>query len=242
MPLGGLMTAGLIVGAASGATQVGLGIADASKGKRTLKQAQSFYEQNKFDIPESAQAALSVAERQGSSMRLPGEDIARSRLEETVSGGIGAAQQAATSSSDVLALLGTFMGQKAQSEQNLIEAGAQRYDANQLQLQNALGMMSELEQKRWQYNVLYPYQQQLAQAEAYSTRGRQELSGGLSALGSMAGGMAQVGSAQGQYNNWMANMGFTMGDLNPQNRMQPMGTIGTPSLSSGVSTNQLMPM
>lgn len=205
MPLGGLATAGLIVGGATGLLQTGMGIADRAKGKRKLREAQSFYQKNKYDIPESARAALGVGERQASSMRLPGEDIARARQQAVTSRGVGAAQQAATSSSDVLTMLSSLYGNEAVAEQNMAMAGAERFDRNQQQLQRALGIMGGYEDQRWKYNVLSPYQQMLGQAEAYQTRGTQELSAGLSALGSTAGAAAQMGGAQQRYDQFMMN-------------------------------------
>ena len=94
------------LGAAIGGTiGLGFGIADRIKGKRKLKEATSFYEEHKKTIPEAAKAALGSAERGAQGFRLPGEDIRRSQIAQATAGGVGAAQQAATSSSDVLAIM-----------------------------------------------------------------------------------------------------------------------------------------
>ena len=47
---------GAIIGGLGGLAQVGLGISDRIKGNRKLKEAQSFYDQNKYEIPESAKS------------------------------------------------------------------------------------------------------------------------------------------------------------------------------------------
>ena len=228
----------LIAAGASSLLQAGFGIADMIKGKKTLNKAQSFYEENKFQIPEGAKAALGVAERQASSMALPGEDILRARLGESTAQGIGTAQQVGTSSSDVLAMLASLSASQMAGEQNIALSGAERYDRNQAGLRDELSRMSDLEQKRWEYNVLYPYQQQLMQAEQYSTRGRQGLSAGLSSLGQMAGDVFKVNSAQNNHNDLLAGMGFTMGDINPQNKMSYMQPKQA-SLNTNLNTNQL---
>ena len=212
MPLGGLVTAGLIAGVATSGTQLGLGIADSIKGKRTLKKAQSFYEKNKYEVPESAEAALDVAQRQAQGLALPGEDIARERIGQTTSQAIGQAKQAATSSSDVLGMLASVYGNQMLQEQGLVEAGAARYDAQQGNLQNALNTMAGYEDQKWQYNVLYPYQQMLGQAEAYQSRGREGIGMGLAGLGQTASMYGEQVAAENQYADWYGNL---MGRMNP---------------------------
>jgi len=218
------MASGVLKGAASGASAgamlgpwgaaiggvigAGLGALDLAKGKKKQKEAQSFYEKNKYEIPEAARSALGVAERQAQGTRMPGEDIARTRLAATTAQGVGAAQQAATSSSDVLGVLSGLYGQQMEGEQDIAMAGAERFDRNQSMLREELGRMSDLERERWQYNSLYPYQQMLGQAEAYQTRGAQGISAGLGALGSAAGGFAQLSSAQNMNQQFMQQMGL----------------------------------
>lgn len=212
MPIGAATIAALGVSGGLGLLQSGIGIADMIKGRKTLKKAQSFYEKNKYEIPEAARSSLGVAERQASSLKMPGEDIARARLAESTAAGVGSAQQAATSASDVLSVLSGLYGQQMSGEQDILMAGAERYDRNQAQLMNALNTMAGFEREKWQYNVLYPYQQMLGQAEAYSTRGRQELSAGLGSLGQTAGSFANISSQQRMFDDYLARM------LPPQNQ------------------------
>lgn len=220
-----------------GLIQTGFGIADRIKGKRKLKEAQSFFEENKYAIPEGAKGALGVAERQASGLRLPGEDILRSRAAEATSGAVGAAQQAATSSSDILGVLGNVYGQQQQREQDISLAGANRFDQNQAALRGELGRFAGFEQEKWKYNALMPYQQMLGQAEALSSRGTQGISMGLSAIGGQAGLNRQVQGAENRQGQFMDMMGFTQGNLNPQNRMNPMQSI--PFQSPVVDTRTL---
>lgn len=191
------------VGMVGGLAQLGFGIADRIKGKRKLKEAQSFYEQNKYAIPEAARAGLGVAERQAAGLRLPGEDIRRAQMQEAVAGGVGAAQQAATSASDVQATLANLYGQQITGEQNLGIEGARRYDINQQQLQQSLGMMAGYEDIEWQQNVLAPYQQMLGQAEALQSRGGQGMGAGFGGLGGTGAGIMQQQGAQKRYDQWL---------------------------------------
>ena len=201
-----------LISGASSLLQTGLGFIDERRGQKKLKKAQSFYEQNKYDIPQSAEAALDVAQRQAQGLALPGEDIARERIGQTTSQAIGQAKQAATSSSDILGILASVYGNQMLQEQGLVEAGAARYDAQQGNLQNALNTMAGYEDQKWQYNVLYPYQQMLGQAEAYQSRGREGIGMGLAGLGQTASMYGEQASAESQYADWYGNL---MGRMNP---------------------------
>lgn len=202
------MIAGLVAGAISGLTQAGLGIADRVKGKRKLEEAQDFYSKNKKQIPESLKAELANAERQAQGFRLPGEDIRRAEIAEATAGGLGAATTAATSASDVLSVLSGLYGSQQQQEQDLGLAGAERYDRNQAMLREELGRMAQAEDEKWQYNVLYPYEQMLNQAEAYSGRGGEEIGMGLGTIGEAAGAYSQLASSEDMYNQFLERMGL----------------------------------
>jgi len=192
-----------IIGGASGLLQTGMGIADSVKGNKKLKEAQSFFEKNKYQIPESAKAALSSAERQASGVRLPGEDLRRAQIAEATSAGLGASQQAASSGADVLGVLAGLYGNQQQAEQNMAISGAERYDRNQSMLRSELGQMAQLEDQKWQYNSLYPYQQMLGQAEALQGRGAAGIGAGLGTIGEAAGAYAQLSSAEQQNQEFM---------------------------------------
>ena len=202
------VTLSLLIGAGTGLLQGGLGLSDRAKGKKKLREAQSFFDKNKYAIPESAKAALGSAERQAAGVRLPAEDLRRAQIAEATAGGVGAVQQAATSASDVLGSLSQLYRGQQEAEQDLAIAGAERYDRNQAMLRQELGRMADLERERWQYNTLYPYQQMLGQAEAYQTRGAQGIGQGLGMIGSAAGGFAQMSSAEQQYQDFLGSMGL----------------------------------
>lgn len=220
---------GLIGGGLGSVAQLGLGIAERIKAKKTLDKAQSFYEQNKYEIPEAAKSALSSAERQASTLRLPGEDITRSQIATSTAQGVGAAQQAATSSSDVLSALASLYGGQQTAEQNLALAGAQRYDQNQSILQNELGRMAGYEEQRWNYNVYQPYVQMLGQAEAYGNRGAQGISAGITGLGQTAGMYSQLSSEEQMYQDYLNRQGF--------GNQQPTTLVGAQALNKVTRQN-----
>jgi len=220
--------AGLIGGLVGSVANIGFGIADRIQAKKQYNKAQSFFEKNKYAIPESAKASLSIAQRNASSLRLPGQSLAEARIGQNTASGVEQAQRVGTNSSDVLAMLSNLYGSQNQAEQNLAMQSANLYNSNQRNFQNALGQYSTLEDKKWQYNVLYPYQQMLGRASAFGDRGTQELNsgiGGLAQTGAMAmqsaamekqyqmygermwGGNGQSGGGSGGLAGFMANRG-----------------------------------
>lgn len=192
--------------------ELGLGIADRIKANKEYKKAQSFFEKNKFAIPESAKAALGNIERQSQGVTLPGEDILRSRLGETTSSAVGASQNVATSAADVLGQLGDIYKNQQHGEQDIMLQGIQRYDTQQGMLRSELNNMANWENQKWIYNVLYPYQQMLGRAGAFSERGAQEIGMGVSGLGQTGANMAQVQGAQDSFDEFMQMLGLGGGE------------------------------
>lgn len=224
------MDVGAIVGGVASLAQLGMGIADRIKSGRTLKKAQSFFEQNKYEIPETAQAALESAERQASSLRLPGQDIMEQQVRTSTAGSVAAAREAGTSSSDILAMLAGTYGAEQERMQGIGLSAAQNYAANQQRLQGALNTMAGYEDQKWQMNVLYPYQQMLGQAEAYGTRGNQQISSGFGGLMSVIGGMEQVGRAQSSADEYRNRMLGNLGVSNPVAQLNP--TFQNPTINA----------
>lgn len=190
---------------------VGLGIADMIKSGKRQREAQSFFEKNKYDIPESAKAALQIAERQAGTYGMAGQDVMESNVKQTTAQGVDLAKESGQSSSDVLAMLASLYGGEQSQMQNIGQAAAQDWQGKQRQLQSALGTMAGLENQKWEYNVLYPYQQMLGQAEVYGTRGRQQLQSGLSGLASVGMGIEQMSNANRQFEDWKKVMLGTIG-------------------------------
>lgn len=192
------MIASAIIGGVAGLAQVGMGITDKIKAAKKQKEAQSFWEKNKYQIPESAKSQLALAERSAAGLRLPGQDIMEENIRTSTAQGVQDAKEAAMSGGDVLGMLSqVYSGQQNQFKQLGLEA-AQNYQQRQQYLGSVLGQMAGYEQQKWQYNSLYPYQQMLGQAEAYGNRGAQQINSGLGSIAGAAGMYMQGQSAQNQ--------------------------------------------
>jgi hypothetical protein len=184
---------------------IGTGAADKRRGRKQREKAQSFFEENKYAIPESAQAALKSAQIQAQTVSLPGQDIAEARLGESVSRGISQAKRVARTPSEVLASVTGLVGQQMQGEQNLALDAARNYQMQQQNLQGQLGRMAQLDDQKWQYNVLYPYQQQMTGAAQLQDRGTAGINAGIQGLGQIAGGFAQMEGSQNRFDSRFSN-------------------------------------
>ena len=192
------MIASAIIGGVAGLAQVGMGIADKIKAAKKQKEAQSFWEKNKYQIPESAKSQLALAERSAAGLRLPGQDIMEENIRTSTAQGVQDAKEAAMSGGDVLGMLSqVYSGQQNQFKQLGLEA-AQNYQQRQQYLGSVLGQMAGYEQQKWKYNSLYPYQQMLGQAQDYGNMGAQQITSGIGTLGSAASTFMQGQSAQEQ--------------------------------------------
>jgi len=183
------------IGAGLGVLEAGLGIVKDIGANKKRKQAQSFFDKNKYQIPESAKGALSLAQRNASSVTLPGEDLRRAQLSETTARGVGAAKTVGTSSADILTHLSSLFGNEQRQDTNMGIAGANRFDANQKFLGNELNKMAGYETDKWKYNVLYPYQQMMGQAGQMQGQGNQMISGGVGTIGQAAATYGQMNVA-----------------------------------------------
>ena len=192
------MIGAAIIGGVAGLAQLGMGIADKIKAAKKQKEAQSFWEKNKYQIPESAKSQLALAERSAAGLRLPGQDIMEENIRTSTAQGVQDAKEAAMTGGDVLGMLSqVYSGQQNQFKQLGLEA-AQNYQQRQQYLGSVLGQMAGYEQQKWQYNSLYPYQQMLGQAEAYGNRGAQQINSGLGSIAGAAGMFMQGQAAQKQ--------------------------------------------
>lgn len=227
MPAGGLGTAALVAGISGGALglgSIGLGIGKSAKAKKARRKAQSTFDKNKYEIPESARASLQSAQRQASEVGLAGQDVMEAQLGQSTAQGVGASQEVGTSSSDVLGMLSQLYGNQQAQQQNIGIQAAQQYQQNQSSLQGALGTMAGYEDQKWKYNVLYPYQQQMSAAGQMADQGASMINSGMSTIGNVAGGMAQMGMAQQGLNQQTLGL---QKFANPvmQNTQQPIGAI-----------------
>jgi len=122
-------------------------------------------------------------------------------------------------------VLSGLYGSQQQQERGMAVEGAERYDRNQAMLRDELGRMAQAEDEKWQYNTLYPYNQMLDQAAAYSGRGGEGIGAGLGTIGEAAGAYSQLASAEEQYNQFLERMfGGASANYIPNKKMTPVGT------------------
>lgn len=196
------------ISAGLGVLEAGIGLFKSGKANKMRKKAQSFFEQNQYEIPESAKSALSLAERNAGSINLPGEDLARARIGETTARGVSASKTAGTSASDILTQMASLYGNEQRQETNLGLQGAQRYDQNQRYLGQALNNMANYETQKWQYNVLYPYQQMMGAAGQVEGVGNQMIGQGVGQIGMAGAAYGQMKAMDGELEAIRAGMGL----------------------------------
>jgi hypothetical protein len=194
------VTVGAILAGGGAVANIISGASKTAKANRIRNKAQSFFEQNKYQIPEEAKAALGISQRQASGIALPGQDIAEGKLGQSTAQGIQAARQSATTPSQILASVTGLYGQQMANQQNLALQAAQNYQARQSQLQNQLQNMAQYENQKWQYNILAPYQQQLNTAAQLQGMGAQQVNAGIGGIANVGAGLASVGSQQQSFN------------------------------------------
>lgn len=219
------------ISAGLGLLQTGLGIGKAAKASRTRKKAQSFFEANQYKVPESATAALGVAQRQASGLSLPGESQIRSKLGETTATGVQQARNVGTSSADILGMMSGLYANQQRQETGLGIQAANRYDQNQRYLGQALNDMAGYEDKKWQYNVLYPYQQMMGQAGQLSGQGNQMISSGVGQIGGAAAAYMQSKAIQAPITAAEQALGLGARTADPIAQMQPRGGRAYENLS-----------
>jgi len=189
---------GAITGGVSGLAQVGIGIADKIKAAKKQKEAQSFWEKNKYEIPESAKEQLQLAERSAAGLRLPGQDIMEENIGSTTAQGVEEAKNAAMTGSDVLGMLSQVYGTQMTQQKGIGLAAAQDYRQRQQFLSGVLGNMAQLEDKKWEENVKNPYALMLGQATDYGNRGASQINAGMGTLSNAASTYMQGQAANKQ--------------------------------------------
>ena len=185
------MIASAIIGGVSGLAQLGMGISDKIKAAKKQKEAQSFWEKNKYQIPESAKAQLQLAERSAAGLRLPGQDIMEENIRTSTAQGVQDAKDAAMSGGDVLGMLSQVYGGQQNQFKQLGLAASQDYQQRQQFLSGILGNMAQLEDRKWEENSKNQYLLKLGQAQDYGNRGSSQINAGVGTLFGTASGLMQ---------------------------------------------------
>jgi len=192
MPLP-LLALGLSTGL--GVLKAGQGFGQSRKGERIRKRAQNEFDANPFKTPTEALQALSSAQNQAAQTRLPGQDLLEDKISGATGSAISAIKEAATTPQDIIgSTTAAFQNLQVDPLRDLAIAGANRFDANQRNLQSQLGNIAGFRAQEWQQNVLNPYQAAMGTAGQLAAAGQKNLFSGISDI---AGGVGNFGLAGG---------------------------------------------
>lgn len=226
---GGQATAG-----AGAILQSLLGAGQMIQGGIMRKKAQKKFDANQYEIPASVQAMLDVVKNVASQRNMPGYDQYLQRIGSTTAQGVEAAQRSGQSSSDVLGALQGLYGRQMSQQQDMSIANAQNYQRNQMQLANALNTMGGYETQKWNYNVLYPYMQQMTAAGQVSGAGAGNLAGGIESAMSVGMANEQMKNDQRLMDEYMKTK-FPTVNANPaQQQLRNLGSFQASTLAPPV--------
>ena len=195
------MAIGALAGIAAGASALSgifkgvTGIRQQRRAERIRRRAQAEFDANPFRTPAEALQALSSAQQQAAQTRLPGQDLMEAQIQAGLGGALQTQREAATTPGEIAAgATGAYQRLYVNPLRDLGIAAAQRYDANQRNLQAQLGNISQFRTQEWQQNVLMPYQRAMQTAGQLGVAGQQNL---FSGVGDVLGGVANFGLAGG---------------------------------------------
>lgn len=191
----GLATAGLIGGIAAGA-QTLFGIGQAIAANRKKKQALAEYAANPYQIPESQIRATNIASKMAQGTELPAQDLMEERLASGTAQTVAQARRAASSPSQQLQTTVNAYLQEQQNRQALDMQAANSFQARQVAYQNALQQLAPYEQKKWEFDVLFPTQAKLNEASAMGAAGMSNIGQGISSGVSMYANQQYLNSLQ----------------------------------------------
>lgn len=173
-----------------------------------------------YEIPSSVNMMLDKAGSLASQTDIPGADIYRSKAQSNAAQTIENSQRVAGSTSDVLGTLSGTQQNLDNFYQDIAAKGAEYYQQNQAQLQNALQTMGQYETERWKQNEYLPYLQAMGDANAMGQAGNQNIGSAIQS------GMS-IGAAKWETENMNNRFNAEM------NRKYGTQNTATPSYSYG---------
>jgi len=163
-----------IIAGLSALPQAGVGIAQLIQGNKFRKEKRPTY-----DIPDQVKKSTSIAAREASRTRLPGQDKMEERLGSRTASGVSALKETADSPVDIGAGVTKLVGAENRALTDLDIAAANMFQQNQSRLQSALGVEAGYEDRKFQLNEFEPYMNAQRAAAQLSSAGTQNLYGGL---------------------------------------------------------------
>jgi hypothetical protein len=137
---------------------------------KSYKQSQQAKELEKmgrpqYEIPEAVQQQVNQARYLASMRELPGQNLMEAKLGQNTAKGIAQMQNAAANPADLASNIARLYGAQNEGIQNIGLKAGQNWLGQQGQLSNALRMMGQYQDKKWDYNQKQPYEEAKA-AEA----------------------------------------------------------------------------
>ena len=218
----------VIIPAAVAGGQAIMGVAQTISANKKKKRAMQTYKENPYMIPESQIRATNIASKMAQGTDLPAQDLMEENLASGTATTVAGARRAATSPSQVLqSTVNSYLAQQ-QRQQELDMTAAQSYQARQGAYQNALVSLAPYEQKRWEYNTLYPIQAELNAASSQGSAGMSNIGQGIQSGLSMY--------ANQQYLNKLnaPTMTPTQGAATSPTLSQPSANYGSPWWGRGL--------
>jgi hypothetical protein len=159
---------------AAAATQLGVGA------WQMYKQSQIKDERSIFNIPEAFKESLAQS-KQLAYGSMPGEELARERLDRTTANTVGQMQEAGVVDANSIARAAVS---QQRNEASLGANMASQRAGWRNNYANALNRMGEMQMQEWQLNEYEPYQTAMAQKSAMLGAGLQNIMGSANSASS----------------------------------------------------------
>lgn len=192
--LGGATPWGAIL---STALPTALSLAKAYSQYKQMKEFENV-ERPKFEIPEAVKQQVNQAKYLGSMRELPGQNLMEAKLGQNTAKGIAQMQNAAANSADLASNIARLYGAQNEGIQNIGLKAGQNWLAQQGQLNNALGTLSQWQNKQFEFDKVMPYDDAKAAESAFRESSYRNLSSAVkdaSALGTATSNYFQTKNA-----------------------------------------------
>ena len=191
----------------------------------------------KFDIPDSAEAALANAESQALLNRLPGQSAIEGRLDRVTANTLNTLERVGDSPVSTINAASRAYGNQLDRETELGIKGAEMQLANQNILRSEQNRMAQWENQQFKFDEVDPYMTKMAQISALKGAGLTNLTGGLQ---DVLGVLAKFGLANPATN--AATGAATDGDASKSGLVPALGDLpsgiygSNPSFETGSET------
>lgn len=189
MPLGGLVTAGIITAGVGSAIGIGKGIADLSRAKKIKPQY------TPFQISESAKRMQGLAQAQLNA-RAPGAAARERSIQGSQAQTLGAVGRGVRDSASALQMAAVAQAQAGREQAQMQDADAQYYQSALARLFGAEQNMQQQEAMKYQEDFR-KYQMDTQMKEALRSEGFQGIVGGLQNIGGQMMGVGMNPNMQG---------------------------------------------